>query len=61
MYICLILFPISLIQCDRVKFLNEELHERVESAELQIRNISTDYRAQIQSKEVRGCFLVPSH
>ncbi|EDO40272.1 predicted protein, partial [Nematostella vectensis] len=36
---------------DRLKHLNDELHERVEATELQLRDMCQDYRGQLARRE----------
>ncbi|XP_078675803.1 thyroid receptor-interacting protein 11-like isoform X2 [Branchiostoma floridae x Branchiostoma belcheri] len=38
-------------ECDRLKQVNAELEEKAEAAELQVKHISTEYRARLEEKE----------
>ncbi|XP_035670373.1 thyroid receptor-interacting protein 11-like [Branchiostoma floridae] len=38
-------------ECDRLKLVNAELEEKAEAAELQVKHISTEYRARLEEKE----------
>ena len=44
---------LSTFQIERVNKLNEELQEQVQSTEIQIQAISSQYKVIIQEKEVR--------
>ena len=48
-------FHYFLLQYERVQHNNEELHVRLEASELQINNISKEYRAQLHNQEVSFC------
>jgi len=40
------------LQFERLTKVNDELHERVEAADLQATQVAKDYRQQLQQKEV---------